>query len=94
VAAYGHGCSPGIRLREPARALFFSAKLMRHWRPSHPSRVELESSIDHHNGPWMISDLIAHVSQCFCAPYKEASAETALISNYPVLAAILTDHEG
>jgi hypothetical protein len=93
VAAYGHGCSPRTRLRDPARAPFFSAKLLQHWRPTHPTRVELESAIDHDNGPRMISGLITRVSQCFCTSHKEAAADTALISNYPVPAAILTDHE-
>ena len=41
----------------------------------------------------MISGFIADVSQCFGAPYKEAAAETALISNDPVPAAILANHE-
>jgi hypothetical protein len=93
VAAYGHDCSPGIRLRDPARAPFFRAKLLKHWRPSHLTRVELESAIDHDDGPWMISGFITHVSQCFCASYKEAAAETALIPNHPVAVAILTDHK-
>ena len=41
----------------------------------------------------MISGLIAHVSQCLCASYKKTAAQTALISNDPVAAAILTNHE-
>jgi hypothetical protein len=72
---------------------FINARLMQHWRPSRPARVKLESSVDHDDGSWMISGLITHVSQCFCASYKEAAAQIALISNYPVPAAILTDHE-
>jgi hypothetical protein len=93
VAAYGHGSSIGIRLRDPARAPFFSAKLMLHWRPSRPARIKLESSVDHDDGSRMIPGLITHVSQCFCASYKEAAAQTALISNHPVAAAISTDHK-
>jgi hypothetical protein len=81
------------QLRDTARAPFFSAKLMQHWRPSHPAYVKLESAIDHDNGPWMISGLITHVSQCFRASHKEATAEAALISDHPVSSAILTDHE-
>jgi hypothetical protein len=42
----------------------------------------------------MISGLIAHVSQRFCASHEETAAQTALISNHPVAAAILTDHKG
>jgi hypothetical protein len=65
------------------------------WRcwPFHPTRVELQSSADHYNSPWMIAGLIADISQRFCASYKEAAAETALISNHPVSSAILADHE-
>jgi hypothetical protein len=81
------------RLRNPARSPFFSAKLMEHWQPSHPTRVELESSADHNNGAGIISGFKAHVSQCFCASYEEATAETALISNDPIPATILTNHE-
>ena len=36
---------------------------MGHWRPFHSTRVELERSADYDNGSWMISGLIAHVSQ-------------------------------
>jgi hypothetical protein len=81
------------RLCDPPLASVFDAKMM--WRcwPFDPTRVELESSADHDNDLWTISGLVADVSQCFCASYKEAAAETALISNYPVPAAILTDHE-
>jgi hypothetical protein len=45
-----------------------------HWRPFHPARIKLESSVDHDDGSRMISSLIAHISQSFCAPYKEAAA--------------------
>jgi hypothetical protein len=78
--------------RDPADVPSLNARLMQHWRPS-PTRVELESSVDHDNGSRMIAGLITHISQCFCASYKEAAAQTALISNYPVVVAILTDHK-
>jgi hypothetical protein len=72
---------------------FFNAKLMQHWRPPRPARIKLESSADHHNDAWMISGFETHVSQCFCTSDKEAAAQTALISNDPVAAAILADHK-
>jgi hypothetical protein len=80
-------------LRDPADLPFINAKLMQHWRPSRPVRVKLENSVDHGDGSRMTSGFITHVSQCFCASYKEAAAQTALISNDPVPAAILTDHK-
>ena len=76
-------------LRDPADVPFFNAQLMQHC----PSRVELECSVDHNDGSWMISGLITHISQCSCASDKEAAAQTILISNDPVAATILTDHE-
>src|SRR6516165_8734529 len=72
---------------------FFKAKLMQPWRPSHPARAKLEVSVDHDDGLWMISGLITHISQCVRASYKEAAAQTALISNDPIVVAILTDHK-
>jgi hypothetical protein len=80
-------------LRDPAGLLIFNAKLMQPWRPSHPARVKLEVSVDHDDGSWMISGLMAHISQRFCASYKKAAAETALISDDPIAAAVLSDHE-
>jgi hypothetical protein len=80
-------------LRDPARTLFFNAKLMQHWRPSRPARVKLEFSADHHNDAWMISGFETHVSQCFCSSDKETAAQTPLISNHPIAAAISTDHK-
>jgi hypothetical protein len=94
LAACGHGTSAGTQLRDPALALVFDGKLVRRCGPSHPTRVELESSVDHDNGPWMIAGLIADVSQRLGTSDKEAAAEAALISNDPVATAILTDHEG
>jgi hypothetical protein len=64
VAAYGH---------DPAFTWLFDAKPMPHWRPSHPARVEVEASVDHDNSLWMISGLIAHVSQRSCTSYKRPS---------------------
>jgi hypothetical protein len=81
------------RLRNSARAAFFCVKLIQNWRPSHRVRIELEFSANHHDDPRMISGFEAHVSQCFCASYKEAAAETALISNDPVPAAVSANHE-
>ena len=46
-------------LRDPADVPFFNAQLMQHC----PSRVELECSVDHNDGSWMISGLITHISQ-------------------------------
>ena len=80
-------------LRDPTRARFFGAQLMWYGWPSHPVRVEFEFSADHHNDTRMISGFETHVSQCFCTSHKEDAAETALISNHPVAAAILTNHE-
>lgn len=81
-----------MRLRDPADVPFFSAPLMQHWRPS-STRVELEGSAVHDDGSRMIPGLITHVPQGFCASHKEAPAQTALISNDPVAAAVLTDHK-
>jgi hypothetical protein len=80
-------------LRDPADVFFFNAKLMQHWRSSCSAGVKLENSVDPDDGSRMIPGLITHVSQCFCASYKEAAAQTASISNHPVAAAILTDHK-
>jgi hypothetical protein len=74
-------------------ALVFDDELVRHCGPSHPTRVELESSVDYDNSPWMIAGLIADISQRLRTSDKQAAAEAALLSNDPVAAAILTDHE-
>jgi len=56
-------------------------------------RAELHGSADHDDGSWMTSGLITNVSQCFRTFDKETAAQTGLISNDPVAAAILTDHK-
>jgi hypothetical protein len=66
---------------------------MQHWRPSRPTRVKLEGSVDHDDGSRMTPGLITHVSQGFCASDKKAAAQTALISNDPIAAAVLTEHK-
>jgi hypothetical protein len=68
-----HIADSAIPLRDPARAPFFGAQQMQHWRPSR--RVKLEGSIDHDDGLRMTPGLITHVSQGFCAPDKKAAAD-------------------
>ena len=80
-------------LRDPTRARFFGAELMWYGQPSHPARAELQSFVDHNNGPRTIPRLKAHVSQCFRASYKNTAAEPVLISNDPVAVVVLTENK-